>query len=81
MTEWFKDEEVQELLTRLQDRLCTLERMGGEVYGSMLVFIPTDERLPVLFAREGKPSYPYEHLRKFDIEMAVKQALTGRLPD
>jgi len=80
MQEWFKDKEVQSLLTQLLDRLCTLERMGGEALGSQLVFIPFDKNLPILFATDGKPFYPYEHLTNLDLEIGMKLALQGRLP-
>jgi len=59
MEKWFNDDEVNDLLTQLMDRLCELERMGGEVYDSTLVLIPYDKQYPVLFADSGKPFYPY----------------------
>jgi hypothetical protein len=80
MQEWFNDDEVQSLLTRLLDRLCSLERMGGDVFGSQLLFMPSDKSQPVLFATHGKPFYPYEHLTTLDIEIGVKLSLQGRLP-
>lgn len=80
MQEWFDDDEVQSLLTRLLDRLCSLERMGGEVLGSQLILIPSDKSLPVLFAIHGKPFHPYEHLTNLDLEIGIKLALQGRLP-
>lgn len=79
MQEWFKDKEVQTLLTQLLDRLCTLERMGGEAFGSQLVFMPSDKSQPILFATDGKPFYPYDHLTTLDIEIGVKLSLQGRL--
>ena len=79
MQEWFNDDEVQSLLTQLLDRLCSLERMGGEVFGSQLVFIPSDKSKPILFATHGKPFYPYDHLTALDIEMGIKLSLQGRL--
>lgn len=77
MLEWFDDDEVQELLTKLLDRLCTLERMGGEVYSSQLVFIPANTRFPILMAAEGKPC-PQDSLSDLDVEMVVKTALMAR---
>jgi len=78
MEEWFNDDEVNDLLIKLMDRLCTLERMGEEVYGSVLVLIPDDKRKPVLFATHGKPFYPREHQTDLDVEMAVKSSLKHR---
>jgi hypothetical protein len=80
MPQWFNDKETQELLTKLLDRLCTLERMGGEALGSRLVFVPADTSLPILFAQDGKPFYPYEHLTAMDVKMAINAGLAGRLP-
>lgn len=80
MPEWFNDDEVQSLLTQLLDRLCSVERMGGEVLGSQLLFIPSDKSRPILFAVHGKPFYPYEHLTVLDVEIGVKLSLQGRLP-
>ena len=80
MPEWFRDNEVQELLTKLLDRLCSLERMGGDIYNSQLLFIPGDTTLPVLFATHGKPFYPHDSLADLDVEIGVKLALKGRLP-
>lgn len=79
MQEWFNDPEVQSLLTHLLDRLCSLERMGGDAFGSQLVFIAFDKSRPVLLATHGKPFYPYDHLSTLDVEIAVKLSLQGRL--
>ena len=78
MEEWFNDDEVNDLLTQLMDRLCTLERMGSEAYGSTLVLIPDDRNYPVLFATHGKPFYPRESQTDLDVEIAVKGALKHR---
>jgi hypothetical protein len=78
MQKWFNDGEVQRLLTELLDRLCTLERMGGDTYGSQLIFIASDKSLPVLFAMHGKPFH--EGLTAIDIDIALKLGLKGRLP-
>lgn len=78
MEEWFNDEEVNDLLVKLMDRLCTLERMAGEVYGSVLVLIPDDRAFPVLLAHHGKPWYPRESMTDFDVEMTVKSSLLHR---
>lgn len=80
MERWFNDNEVNDLLTKLLDALCTAERMGGEAFGSTLIFFPHDKQYPVLLALEGKPFYPREHLTLFDVEMAVKLGLKDRLP-
>lgn len=72
MENWFNDAEVNDLLTKLLDRLCTLERMAGEAFGSTLIFYAADETYPVMYAREGKCFFPREHLTLFDLEMAVK---------
>ena len=79
MEKWFQDEEVNDLLTKLLDRLCTLERMSGEVYGSTLIFVGPDVRQPVLFARDGKP-FPTETLTDQDAEFGLTTALKARLP-
>lgn len=79
MEEWFQDDEVNDLLTKLMDRLCTLERMGGEAYGSILLLVPDDKKYQVLFATHGKPFYPREHLTYLDVEIAVKLALKRRM--
>lgn len=78
MEEWFNDDEVNDLLTKLMDRLCSLERMGGEIYGSTLILIPDDKAYPVLFSMHGKPFYPLEHQTDLDVELAVKVALKHR---
>lgn len=77
MEEWFDDEEVNDLLTKLMDRLCTLERMAGEVYGSTFILIPDDKKRPVLWCTDGKP-FPPEHQTDLDLVMAVKLALLKR---
>ena len=77
MEKWFDDDEVNDLLTQLMDRLCTLERMAGEVYGSVLILIPDDKELPVLLACHGKPFTPSQTV-DVDIEMVVKGALRHR---
>jgi len=79
MEEWFNDDEVNDLLTKLMDRLCTLERMAGDALDSMLVLIPTDKKYPVLFAHGGKPWYPRESMTYQDVELGVKVALKARL--
>jgi hypothetical protein len=76
--EWFNDDEVNDLLTKLLDRLCQLERMGGEIFGSTLVFIANGHKYPVLYATEGKPFYPQEHLTDLDVEIGIKVALKAR---
>lgn len=78
MEKWFKDDEVNDLLVKLLDRLCTLERMAGaEAYGSALVLIPDDKNLPVLVACHGKPFTPSQ-MSEIDVEMVVKGALRHR---
>ncbi len=79
MARWFNDDEVNDLLSKLLDRLCQLERMGGEVYGSALFLIPDDKTFPVLSACHGKPFTPAQ-MADIDIEMAVKVALRNRHP-
>lgn len=78
MEEWFNDDEVNDLLTKLMDRLCTLERMAGESLDSVLVLIPADKKYPVLCARGGKPWYPRESMTFLDVEISVKSALKTR---
>ena len=80
MERWFNDNEVNELLTKLLDALCTAERMGGEAFSSTLIFFAHDKEYPVLFAMGGKPFYPREPLSLFDLEIAVKGGLKDRLP-
>jgi hypothetical protein len=81
MEKWFNDDEVNDLLTQLLDRLCTLERIGGEAYSSTLMFWAQDKTYPILFAKEGKPFFPQEHLTYLDLEMAVKFEIKNRLPN
>ena len=79
MEEWFNDEEVNDLLTTLMDRLCSLERMGGDTLDSMLVLIPNDKKYPILFAHGGKPWSPWDTMTYQDVELGVKVALKARL--
>jgi len=79
MEKWFDDDEVNDLLTKLLDRLCTLERMAGDALDSMLVLIPMDKKFPILFAQGGKPWYPAESMTYQDVELDVKAALKARL--
>jgi hypothetical protein len=80
MQEWFNDEEVNDLLTKLMDRLCTLERTGGEAFESTLVLIPRDKQYPILYAQNGKP-FPPDNMTYQDIELDIKVALKIRLRD
>ena len=79
MEEWFNDNEVNDLLTKLLDSLCQLERMGGEAFDSILALIPSDKKYPILFAMAGKPWYPRESMTYLDVEIGIKTALKTRL--